>query len=83
MVVQLMKTERLVGFMSKLNNLMKNRKYLPLYWLIIAFLVLRADYITGPLIQFPILSLQLHKKSEKNEVKSLRRPVDCGYKEIV
>ena len=28
-------------------------------------------------------TLQLHKKSEKNEVKSLRRPVDCGYKEIV
>ena len=30
-----------------------------------------------------MLTLQLHKKSEKNEVKSLRRPVDCGYKEIV
>jgi hypothetical protein len=29
------------------------------------------------------LTLQLHKKSEKKEVKSLRRPVDCGYKEIV
>jgi len=57
MVVQLMKTERLVGFTSKVSNLIKNRKYLPLYWLIIAFLVLRADYITGPLIQFPILYL--------------------------
>jgi len=25
----------------------------------------------------------LHKKSEKKEVKSLRRPMNCGYKEIV
>ena len=52
-----MKTARQIGFMSKVNNLIKNRKYLPFYWLIIAFLVLRADYITGPLIQFPILYL--------------------------
>jgi hypothetical protein len=29
------------------------------------------------------LTLQLHKKTVKKEVKSLRRPVDCGYKEIV
>jgi hypothetical protein len=35
------------------------------------------------LSQFLSFTLQLHKKSEKNEVKSLRRPVDCGYKEIV
>ena len=28
-------------------------------------------------------TLQLHKKSEKKEVKSLRRPMNCGYKEIV
>ncbi len=29
------------------------------------------------------ITLQLHKKTLKKEVKSLRRPVDCGYKEIV
>jgi len=32
---------------------------------------------------FVYLTLQLHKKTAKKEVKSLRRPVDCGYKEIV
>ena len=52
-----MKTARLNGFVPIINNLIKNRKYLPLYWLIIAFLVHITDYITGPLIQFPILYL--------------------------
>jgi len=56
MVVWLMKTSRLIGFLSKVDNLI-NRKYFPLYWLIIAFFVLIADYITGRLLQFPILYL--------------------------
>jgi hypothetical protein len=52
-----MEPEGLIGLPSIVDNLLKNKKYLPLYWLIIAFLVLRADYITGPLVQFPILYL--------------------------
>jgi len=52
-----MEPEGLIGLPSIVDKLLKNKKYLPLYWLIIAFLVLRADYITGPLVQFPILYL--------------------------
>jgi hypothetical protein len=52
-----MEPEGLIGLASIVDKLLKNKKYLPLYWLIIAFLVLRADYITGPLVQFPILYL--------------------------
>ncbi|MGA8243278.1 MAG: hypothetical protein WB818_22130, partial [Desulfobacterales bacterium] len=52
-----MKKAPKTGFMSKIYDYIRTKKYLPLYWLIIAFLVLRADYITGPLVQFPILYL--------------------------
>jgi hypothetical protein len=52
-----MKTLRLIDLMSRVDNLIKNQKYLPLYWVILAFLIIAVDYITGPLIQFPILYL--------------------------
>jgi hypothetical protein len=36
------------------------------------------------IISVPVwLALQLHKKTIKRVVKSLRRPVDMGYKQIV
>ena len=43
--------------MSKVDDLIRKQKYLLVYWLILAFLILILDYITGPLIQFPILYL--------------------------
>ena len=43
--------------MSKVDDLIREQKYLLVYWLILAFLILILDYITGPLIQFPILYL--------------------------
>jgi hypothetical protein len=43
--------------MSKIYDLSRKQKYLPVCWLILAFLILVVDYITGPLIQFPILYL--------------------------
>jgi hypothetical protein len=52
-----MKTSRSIGLMSKVDNLIKNQKYLPLYWLILASLIIVVDYVAGPLIQFPILYL--------------------------
>jgi hypothetical protein len=55
--VQLMKTARLTSFMSKANTFLITKKYFPLYWIVIAVLILRADYLTGRLVQFPILFL--------------------------
>jgi len=43
------------GLMLEVDNLIKNQKYLPVFWLILAILILIADYVTGPFIQFPIL----------------------------
>ncbi len=52
-----MKKAPQTGFMSKIYDYVRTKKYFPLYWVIIAVLILRADYITGPFIQFPILYL--------------------------
>jgi hypothetical protein len=38
-------------------KIFNNKKYFPLYWIVIALIILRADYFTGPLVQFPILYL--------------------------
>jgi hypothetical protein len=43
--------------MSKIDDPIGKQKYFLVYWLILAFLILVVDYITGPLIQFPILYL--------------------------
>ena len=43
--------------MSRIDDLIRKQRYLPLYWLTLALLILALDYITGPLIQFPILYL--------------------------
>jgi hypothetical protein len=38
-------------------RLRETKEFFLLYWIVIAFLVLGADYLTGPLLQFPILYL--------------------------
>ena len=45
------------AIMAKIDDLIRKQKYLPVCWLILAFFILVVDYITGPLIQFPILYL--------------------------
>ena len=43
--------------MSQVDKLIKKQKYQALSWLTLAALILVADYLTGPFIQFPILYL--------------------------
>lgn len=41
--------------MTTVDNFIKRRKYLPAYWLALVFIFLGLDFISGPMIRFPIL----------------------------
>jgi len=43
------------GAVKKVGELLKKRKFQLISWIILSFLVLVADYFTGPIIQFPIV----------------------------
>jgi hypothetical protein len=43
------------GTLTKAGELLTQRKYRLIFWVILSFFVLMADYYTGPFIQFPIV----------------------------